>query len=74
MARPDKMFGGRDSVAGIAICYVLEGSGIEHLSRCVHNFPVPPNVPEAHSSSFKMATSLSKVYRGQEVALTTRRS
>lgn len=63
MARSDKMLGDRDSVVGITIRYALEGSGIEHLSRGVQNFPVPPNVPEVHSSSFKIATSsLSKGY------------
>ena len=63
MARSDKMLGDRDGVVGIAIRYVLEGSRIKHLPRGVRNFPVPPNVPEVHSSSFKMATSsLSKGY------------
>jgi hypothetical protein len=54
MARPDKKFDGRDSTVGIVCRYVLEGSGFEHLSRCVQIFPDHPNVPEARSSSLYM--------------------
>ena len=59
----DKKFGVWDSVVGIMIRYVLQGSVFEHLSRGVQNFLAPPNVPEALSSSFKMNTfSLSQGY------------
>ena len=63
MTRLDKKFGGRDSVVGIAFRYVLQGSGFEYLSRDVQIFSAPPNVPVAHSLSFKMGTwSLSHGY------------
>jgi len=59
----EQKFDGRDSAVGRVIRYVLEGSGFEHLSRGVQIFLAPPNVPEAHLSSFKMGTlSLSQGY------------
>jgi hypothetical protein len=47
MARLDKKFGCWDRVVGIAIRYVLERSGFEHLSSDVQMFPAPPNVLES---------------------------